>query len=292
MLGISGRYYRVFEIHGEPFQRIVFSIDHFKIYLFDREITVRSDHRPLQWSKNMDNPSKRLARWLIIVRQFDFKIEFIDGHMNAAADALSRFVIFDEEETNEESEPGIILNHIRIPRLLNEKQSNDDDIRQLCEWIIAGKRPEKINDGSLSDLMNFYKHFPKFRLIEGNVYREFGTRYGQTYFEYVVPKEERPMVFELLHDSSLSGHLARDKTLEIVQQRFYWPRSYSETVRSCSVVRIMPKIKVAFKQFTIVKIDKSEPFELVTMDIIGPIMPESTNGNKYICYGRPLYKSN
>ena len=67
------------------------------------------------------------------MRQFDFKIEFIDGHKNAAVDALSRFFLYGEEEPDEESEPGIILNNIRIPSLLNEKQSNDDDIRQLCE---------------------------------------------------------------------------------------------------------------------------------------------------------------
>ena len=53
------------------------------------------------------------------MRQFDFKIEFIDGHKNAAADALSRFFLYREEEPDEESEPGIILNNIRIPSLLN-----------------------------------------------------------------------------------------------------------------------------------------------------------------------------
>ena len=41
---------------------IVFSMDNFKINLFGREFTVRSDHRPLQWLNNMDNPSTRLAR--------------------------------------------------------------------------------------------------------------------------------------------------------------------------------------------------------------------------------------
>ena len=76
---------------------IVFSMEHFKIYLFGRELIVRTDHRPLQLLKELDNPSTRLARWLIIVRQVDFKIEFIDGHKNAAADALSRFFVYGEE---------------------------------------------------------------------------------------------------------------------------------------------------------------------------------------------------
>ena len=68
----------------------------------------------------MDNPSTRLARWLIIIRQFDFKIKFIDGQKNAAADALSIY-LFGEEENDDDSEPGIIVNNMRIPSLLKAK---------------------------------------------------------------------------------------------------------------------------------------------------------------------------
>ena len=76
-----------YAIGEKELMTIVFNMEHFKIYLFGREFTVRTDHGPLQWLKNMDNPSMRLARWLIIIRQFDFKIEFIDRHKNAVADA-------------------------------------------------------------------------------------------------------------------------------------------------------------------------------------------------------------
>ena len=51
----------------------------------------------------MDNLSTRLARWLIFVRQFDFKIEFTDGHTNAAAEALFGFFIIGQKETNKVS---------------------------------------------------------------------------------------------------------------------------------------------------------------------------------------------
>ena len=70
---------------------IVFAMGHFKVYLYGREFIVRTDHRPLQWLKNLASPSTRLARWLLMVRQFEFKIEFVSGISNAAADALSRF---------------------------------------------------------------------------------------------------------------------------------------------------------------------------------------------------------
>ena len=46
---------------------IVFAMGHFKVYLYGREFIVRTDHRPLQWLKNLANPSTRLARWLLMV---------------------------------------------------------------------------------------------------------------------------------------------------------------------------------------------------------------------------------
>ena len=68
---------------------------------------VRTDHRQLQWLKDLKNPSTRLARWLIIARQFAFRIEFVSGTQNAAADVLSRFFLFGGEEVGNVEEPGI-----------------------------------------------------------------------------------------------------------------------------------------------------------------------------------------
>ena len=78
--------------------------------MFGKEFVLRTDHRPLQWLKDLKNPSTRLARWLIIARPF--KIEFIIGVQNSAADALSRFFThgIDGEEVEE---PGIVLNKIQ-----------------------------------------------------------------------------------------------------------------------------------------------------------------------------------
>ena len=146
------------------------------------------------------------------MRQFDFKIEFIDGHKNAAADATSRFCIYGEEEPDEENEPGIILNNMRAPCLLNKSQSNDGDIRTLCDWILKGERPVELDDQCSEDLESFQRHFTKFKLIEGSVYREYGRKICQTYFKYVVPKEGLYLIFELLHDSLLAGNLTRDNT--------------------------------------------------------------------------------
>ena len=99
---------------------IVFAMVHLKVYLYGREFIVRTDHRPLKWLKNLAYSSTRLARWLLIVRRFKFKIEIVSGISNAAADALSKFFIYGDEE-EDETEPGIVLNNVRL---------NDSDHKQ------------------------------------------------------------------------------------------------------------------------------------------------------------------
>ena len=50
---------------------------------------------------------------MLIVRQFEFRIEFFSGISNAAADALSRFFIYGNDEEEDETEPGIVLNNVK-----------------------------------------------------------------------------------------------------------------------------------------------------------------------------------
>ena len=70
---------------------------------------------------------------------------------------------------------------------------------------------------------------------------------------------------------------------EKFQERFYWPRSYSEVVahvKGCEKCQQEKSSPDNTQPLNPIKV--SEPFELVTMDIIGPIQPVSRKGNKYV----------
>ena len=93
-----------------------------------------------------------------MVRQFEFKIEFVSGISNAAADALSRFFIHGPEE-EEDSEPGIVLNNVSLIQEQPDQVQEDEDLRTLRDWIKNGTKPEKLAKGNTSELSCYHRHF-------------------------------------------------------------------------------------------------------------------------------------
>lgn len=68
---------------------IVFAIDKLHYLVANRPIIVRSDHRNNTFPKIKDG-SKKVARWKLMLEQYDITYEYIHGETNESADALSR----------------------------------------------------------------------------------------------------------------------------------------------------------------------------------------------------------
>ena len=137
---------RKYAIGEKELMAIVFAMEHYKVYLYGKEFVVRTDHHPLQWLNDLKNPSTRLDRWLIIARQFAFRIKFISGTQNAAAYELSRYFLFSGEEVDEVEEPGVILNNILIEKHAAATTS-DENLEMLSEWIVKGSKPARPESG-------------------------------------------------------------------------------------------------------------------------------------------------
>ena len=53
-------------------------------------IIVHTDYRPLVWLLTTSNANSRIARWQLLIAEFDIKVEYIPGKKNKVADCLSR----------------------------------------------------------------------------------------------------------------------------------------------------------------------------------------------------------
>ncbi|KAL3288252.1 hypothetical protein HHI36_002701 [Cryptolaemus montrouzieri] len=69
---------------------IIWSVKHFRHFLYGRKFKIFTDHRPLTWLFNAKDPSSRLVRWRLLLEEYDYNIEYRPGVRNQVADALSR----------------------------------------------------------------------------------------------------------------------------------------------------------------------------------------------------------
>ena len=65
-------------------------IEDFFQYLMGRHFVVRPDHQPLKWLFSLREPSGRIARWLQILSDYDFELEYSKGLKHNNADGMSR----------------------------------------------------------------------------------------------------------------------------------------------------------------------------------------------------------
>ncbi|MCG8032791.1 MAG: retroviral-like aspartic protease family protein, partial [Candidatus Thiodiazotropha taylori] len=67
-----------------------FFIEYFRQYLLGRRFVVRSDHQSLVWLFRLKEPRGKIARWIEILSQYDFSIQYRPGKNQSNCDSLSR----------------------------------------------------------------------------------------------------------------------------------------------------------------------------------------------------------
>ncbi|GBG64564.1 hypothetical protein CBR_g45258 [Chara braunii] len=63
---------------------------HSRHFLLGQFFYLRTDHQTLKWIKTQPALSDALKRWIEVIDQYDFKLEYLKGEYNKVADALSR----------------------------------------------------------------------------------------------------------------------------------------------------------------------------------------------------------
>lgn len=80
---------------------VVWGTQYFRPYLYGVEFDLSTDHQPLKWlqaKNNGKNINPRLQRWLVLLMDYNAKIEYIKGKENHIADFLSRIEESDSAE--------------------------------------------------------------------------------------------------------------------------------------------------------------------------------------------------
>ena len=103
--------------------------------------------------------------------------------------------------------------------------------------------------------------------------------------QVMIPKQQRDKILSVAHDGLMSGHSGIKRTLDRVMSNFYWPGVAEDVTRYCKSCDICQKttakgrqVKAPLNSMPLITV----PFKRVAVDIVGPIVPCSERGHRYV----------
>ena len=286
---------------------IVLAIEHFHHLVFGHELTVFSDHQPLSWVAGAKKLNSRIARWLIRLNVYQFRIVYRKGKLNGNADALSRWPGLEQSPVEEDGDidyelPEPVINVIVTRAPVRSRinfisaapypidwttfdQSGDSDIQWIKKLIGEnGANKPVVNEFETHMRRELYRSYDKLGIVDGAVYHFDEDSHGVIRKRIVLPATHIGDVIKMVHGTALGGHLGWQKTVAKLRERVFRPglaaltRKYVEECHQCQITKPFTTLR---PRAELQPLKPSQPFELVTADIVGPL-PTSNSGNKYI----------
>ena len=228
-----------------------------------------TDNQGVTYLKSKAGLSKREARWVEFLADFDVEIIHCAGRENMA-DALSRVDSTPETPLSETESGGLMVTRTEI-------QASKDFNR----WLAKGYKLDK----KMCHIIKRLKKNPgsckqyRWDSAQERLYLISGERerlcipYGKL----------RADILRWCHDESSAGHPGRERTYSRISRDYYWPRLGREVarfVKSCRICQHHKGDKPQQAPLQSLPIPK-QPWEEISMDFITGL-PESQQGNNTI----------
>lgn len=157
---------------------------------------------------------------------------------------------------------------------LKEEQHADSAIREIIHQLTTGERIPPTVREELPELPLLLREWNRLEL-EGDVLYRRRQEEDRPVFQLVLPSALRPMVLKSLHNDM--GHMGVGRTLDLVRQRFFWPKMAADVehfIRTCE--RCLRRKTPPEHAAPLVSIQTSRPLELLCMDFLS-LEPDSSN---------------
>ena len=77
-------------MHDLELAAVVFALKIWRHYLYGETFQIFTDHKSLKYLMSQKELNMRQRRWIELLKDYDFTIEYHPGKANVVADALSR----------------------------------------------------------------------------------------------------------------------------------------------------------------------------------------------------------
>ena len=271
--------------------------DKFHDYLYGHYFEVLTDNNPMSYVLTSAKLDATGHRWLAELSTYNFKISYRSGKQNADADGLSRIpsdLLPEHYESVEDNVVSAICNlvsgadssYVELICLSQsavvqysqevysmekqDQQSSDmwqtlqgDDpvIGKVISLLEEGQKPDAAT--VTGDLRLYLREWDKLCLREGVLHRKRqDPDSGKEAYQLVLPESEREKALKGLHNDV--GHLGRDRTLQLVRARFFWPKMADDVRTKIQTCEQCLKQKAFIPdRAPLVIIKTTQPIELV-----------------------------
>lgn len=250
---------------------IIFAVKKFRPYIEYTNFVIETDHQALTWLMGIKEPVGRLARWALELQGYNFDVRYKAGKLNKTADALSRAFTIALIDSSE----------IITREALIRAQQNDSELASIIDYVETGKLPVGPRE-SLDGIIKKAKD--AFVCKDGCLLKLIGPREKPWesevgHWNIWVPLSLKDNIMSYYHSALVGCHLGIQKTYKKLEDRFWWKSMHKDVVKFVVGCEICQKVKASRKGP--VGIGKApnipEPWEVVTIDLIGPYTRTSNN---------------
>ncbi|GFS47629.1 hypothetical protein TNCV_1973251 [Trichonephila clavipes] len=146
------------------------------------------------------------------------------------------------------------------------------------------KKQQQICD-TLQEAGNFARRNKGGYVIENDILYHEELLGGNRIKQLVIPEMRKRKILEIAHESVFGAHLGAHKTIQRIKFSFYWPgrvkeiKAYCSSCHGCQLRKVIRSVD----KIPITPVARPElPFQVVNVDLIGPVDPVSSQGHKYI----------
>ncbi|GFW46538.1 hypothetical protein TNCV_1936081 [Trichonephila clavipes] len=153
----------------------------------------------------------------------------------------------------------------------NSDSTKMKDEQNTCDSLEKVRAELKLNKGN-------------FLLIDGLIYHR-DKILNEPVMQLVLPRCRIDKVMKLAHESVFGGHMGVKKTKERIKYNFFWPNmcgEIAEFVQTCKGCQLQKPEKIGDRAPITPIVRPELLFEIINIDVIGPIQPPSGRGHKYV----------
>ena len=268
--------------HKLEFLALKWSItEKFYDYLYGAQFEVFTDNNPLTYVMTSAKLDATGLRWVAALSSFNFSLKYCPGKKNTVADALSRMedlVTLSDDDVKaicngagkDELVSTLCLSSQVLPDYVPSiqgsppnwsKRQMDDDI---IKTVIKALQDDKL-DSDHPEVHQLWRQCKRLKIEKNALYRTH-IHQGSKVKQLVLPTLYRKEALRMLHDDM--GHFGRDRVMDLLRSRFYWPFMKDDVSVYVSECENCLKRKKQEPIAELVTITTSSPMELVSMDFL------------------------